>query len=72
MPLFEYKCQDCNNVEEHLESASDKSVHTCAKCGGTNTKRVFGAFSANVVQESGANCSSSGSCPTGMCPFAKG
>ncbi len=72
MPLFEYKCQACNNIDEHLEAANDNSVHACTKCGNTNTNRVFGAFSASVVQDSTQSCSSSGSCPTGMCPFAKG
>jgi putative FmdB family regulatory protein len=33
MPLFEYKCQDCEKVEEFLQKYSDPAPETCPGCG---------------------------------------
>lgn len=33
MPLYEYRCQVCGELEEKLQSFSDPTVHDCPKCG---------------------------------------
>ena len=34
MPLYEYKCDDCNHRFEKIQKFSDPLEHTCPKCGG--------------------------------------
>ena len=37
MPIYEYKCSECNEVFEHFERISDEPLQTCLKCGSVNT-----------------------------------
>jgi putative FmdB family regulatory protein len=34
MPLYEYKCEACDNRFEKIVKFSDPPVETCPKCGG--------------------------------------
>ena len=34
MPIFEYRCTKCGEVEEHLVLNRDKSPVKCCACGG--------------------------------------
>lgn len=45
MPMYEYKCHDCDEVFERLlsQSAPREGV-TCPTCGSQRTKRMFSAF----------------------------
>jgi len=38
MPLYEYKCQQCNSVLEALQKISDLPLKNCPKCGGPLVK----------------------------------
>ena len=33
MPIYEYKCTECNEVFEYFQSISDKELKTCTLCG---------------------------------------
>jgi putative FmdB family regulatory protein len=41
MPTYEYKCRECANQFEVVQSFSDKPLKKCKECGGTLGK-VFG------------------------------
>ena len=33
MPIYEYKCTECNEVFEYFQSISDKELKACMLCG---------------------------------------
>lgn len=41
MPLYDYKCHFCGNVEEVLHSVADLNTYQfhCTKCGGTGGEK---------------------------------
>jgi putative FmdB family regulatory protein len=40
MPIYEYECSQCGNIEEVLQKFSDKPLTTCQHCAGKLTKLV--------------------------------
>ena len=40
MPIYEYECTKCGNIEEALQKFSDKPLARCAHCKGKLTKLV--------------------------------
>lgn len=38
MPLYEYRCLQCNSAFEFLQKVSDPPLKECPKCGGTLKK----------------------------------
>lgn len=40
MPIYCYKCFDCNHYEEIKQSMDDESLTVCPECGG-NFKRII-------------------------------
>jgi putative FmdB family regulatory protein len=42
MPLYEYQCEQCKEVKEVLQNASEPPLTTCDTCGGTLHKNVGG------------------------------
>lgn len=40
MPIYEYACDSCGNVEEVLQKFSDSPLTTCAKCSGELHKLI--------------------------------
>ncbi|WP_458778468.1 FmdB family zinc ribbon protein [Desulforhopalus sp. 52FAK] len=46
MPIYEYKCNDCNEVFEILStSAKDNKKVVCTKCGSENVTKLISAGS---------------------------
>ena len=43
MPLFEYKCEKCENKFESLVLSSDEEI-CCPDCGSTNLEKLFSTF----------------------------
>ena len=46
MPLFEYKCSDCDREFEVLVGSSDTDI-PCPDCGSTHTERKLSAFACS-------------------------
>jgi len=40
MPIYEYKCENCNSIFEEFQNANDKPLTKCKKCGG-KLKKIF-------------------------------
>jgi putative FmdB family regulatory protein len=38
MPLYEFKCEKCSQIEEHLMKISDPAPNNCEACGGKLNK----------------------------------
>lgn len=43
MPIYEYRCNECNHQFELRQKFSDKPADICPKCGGTIHKLVSAA-----------------------------
>ena len=39
MPIYEYRCRACDEVEEHLLPLGDAGPTVCAACGGELRKK---------------------------------
>ena len=40
MPIYEYECTKCGNIEEALQKISDKPLKKCGHCSGKLQKLV--------------------------------
>lgn len=68
MPIYEYKCADCETTFEKLRSMSKASAPApCAHCGSSHTSRAISLFSAiskgsngetRAVSGTGGGCAS--------------
>lgn len=80
MPIFEFKCMDCNEYMEMLVMNKEEEVEiVCPNCGSENLERILSTSNHTVTggshgqpADSGAstqtrNCSS-GSCTTYTIP----
>jgi putative FmdB family regulatory protein len=47
MPIYEFKCADCDHVFEVMGSYAEREKdHTCPECGSKNVKQAISLFSA--------------------------
>ncbi len=60
MPLYEYKCSDCDAKFEELSMRSDDVV-VCPKCESENVMRLLSTFAAS----GGSSTPSAPSCGSG-------
>jgi len=71
MPMYEYRCDDCQGVTELLRSMSTADdAAACETCGSTKTRRVqsvFAACGSGAPAAGGAGHAHSGGC----CPCGK-
>ena len=45
MPIYEYRCDNCNRRISILVRNSSDSLVACPSCGGTDLNRLFSTFS---------------------------
>jgi putative FmdB family regulatory protein len=72
MPIYEYKCRECELVFEVLKRSrsSEDEPEQCPDCGGDNTDKLFSSFAGMVpVAAGGGGCPSAGG---GGCPGRSG
>jgi len=65
MPIYNYRCSDCEEDYEVL-AKDDDSIKECIKCGSKNIKRVYSSFDFNFKNKTENSCSG-GTCSTGRC-----
>ncbi len=61
MPIYEYRCDDCEHVTELLRTmnqADDKA--RCESCGSGKTRRVQSVFAATVAGAASKECPATG------------
>ncbi len=46
MPIYEFKCEKCGNVFEHLYFKSDDNYAPCPSCGGNKTEKLLSTFAS--------------------------
>ncbi|MBD3318163.1 MAG: zinc ribbon domain-containing protein [Chitinivibrionales bacterium] len=59
MPLYEYRCAQCNQEFEELVSAKDKQSPSCPFCSSTRTEKKISLF-GGISGGSGESCGNSG------------
>lgn len=42
MPIYEYRCEACNEVHEALQKASDAPLTDCSACGEPRLRKLIG------------------------------
>jgi putative FmdB family regulatory protein len=62
MPIYEFKCRECDLVFEVLKRStlSDQTAERCPGCGGEETEKLFSSFSGMVPVAAGAGCPQAG------------
>ena len=43
MPIYEYRCLECNHQEEHLQKVSEPTLTVCPSCGKPSYKKLLSA-----------------------------
>ena len=74
MPIFEFKCQDCEEYNEILVMNKQEEVEiACSKCGSGNLERILSTTSHTVAGDGRGSSAQSGassqtrSCSSGSC-----
>jgi putative FmdB family regulatory protein len=49
MPIYEYRCLECDVEFEELVSASATSAPPCPSCGAEGAKRLFSMFATEWI-----------------------
>jgi putative FmdB family regulatory protein len=54
MPIYEYRCRDCDIAFEHTSSISEHDSRTplCPRCKGENVEQVPATFFAQTSRKS--------------------
>lgn len=61
MPVFEYRCLDCNNKYEILHLTKEKEEDIiCSKCGSKNYKKLLSKIAKPVSEDSDFDASDFG------------
>jgi putative FmdB family regulatory protein len=67
MPIYEYGCEDCNEVFDALRKASERETASCPTCNGTAKQRVTAPAGIRMRgQVGGARAASPGNPFAGM------
>ncbi|MCP4582919.1 MAG: zinc ribbon domain-containing protein [candidate division Zixibacteria bacterium] len=60
MPIYEYRCNECDEKFELLRSCSDNSDIVCPKCGQGDVTKMFSAFAGGISGSAPSNCGAPG------------
>jgi len=61
MPMYVYKCKECNEKFEELVSSEDQIVK-CTKCGSESVEKQLTGFA--IGSDNSGTCSTGTCCPT--------
>jgi putative FmdB family regulatory protein len=76
MPIYEYKCRECDTVYDVLhKSSKETNEAVCPKCKSSNSVKLISSFSAKISSGDSGGCengscgmpSLGGGCANGMC-----
>lgn len=67
MPVYEYRCKDCDTTFDKLVRSSDDSSVTCKSCSSENVRRMVSSFAMVGGYDDTFTASSGGGCCGGSC-----
>jgi putative FmdB family regulatory protein len=70
MPIYEYRCQQCSRVFEHLvrtASTEESAEPHCPECGSGALKRLFSLFASRSDRPAKVTAGGGGGCCGGNC-----
>ena len=72
MPIYEYRCKDCDEVFEAIQKFSEAPLAQCPRCSGTSIERLI-SRSSFVLKGSGWYKTDYASKGTGglLCPLRR-
>jgi putative FmdB family regulatory protein len=58
MPIYEYECKSCRQIQEILQGSAEEPALKCAHCGSTDFKRLISAafVSTGAFAHKGKTC----------------
>ena len=58
MPIYEYKCKSCGQIQEILQGSAEVPTLKCTNCGNTEFKKLISAafVSAGLSANNGKTC----------------
>lgn len=65
MPIFEYKCNECNNQFEELVANSEQKI-ICPECESENVNKLLSVFSATGTSSVSSTPCGQSSCNSGF------
>jgi len=66
MPIYEYRCQDCDSqLEKFLRSMFSQETITCPDCGGQHVAKALSLIGATSSGTSGGSSSAAACGPVG-------
>lgn len=65
MPIYEYRCKNCNHEFSHRHERYSEPAPPCPECGTVEPRKLLSAFNAGV-KRADPPCSV-GKCPSGGC-----
>lgn len=78
MPVFQYKCDKCSSVFEHLVSSGKAGNVACVSCGSKKIKRLYSShFGIHLKNSECGGCKVKNDCYGSInssscgCPFKK-
>jgi putative FmdB family regulatory protein len=73
MPLFEYRCSDCDSKFEILHKSQNNDYKVeCPECKSAEVKKLISSFSTSGLQQNYNSSVSDDSCDTGTCGCSSG
>ncbi|MBP8178544.1 MAG: zinc ribbon domain-containing protein [Spirochaetes bacterium] len=58
MPIYEFKCNNCNHIYSELRKMGDSTPSPCPQCQSHNTEKIISLISASSHKQSCSACSS--------------
>lgn len=60
MPLYEYRCEECEKVFDAIVSVSERDETTCPECGEPAERQLSGFSIAGPLAGGGKRCYTGG------------
>ena len=68
MPIYEFRCADCGNVQEFILAGSDREIELkCSECNGEALERVLSKTNFSMGASGQSKSGSSPSATTRTC-----
>ncbi|MBI3667754.1 MAG: zinc ribbon domain-containing protein [Acidobacteria bacterium] len=72
MPIFEYRCSNCNHVFEELVLNRREAKVECPSCGQTHVKQLVSRFTAQTGSRSASDLGECFNRSAGLCQAGGG